>query len=210
VTKAWAKANGSRFPKPAYPSKHLGPSISYRFLKDTKGWRVMVTTEYPETAVVSIKHSGAFGIDINAGCLAVAEINRHGNLVGTRVVPVLTYGKTSDQAEAIIGAAVKMIISQAKDTRKPIIIEKLNFKKKRAELEDKSPRHARMLSSFAYNQIILNIKSATSRAGVQVMEVNPAYTSSIGAINYSQKQGISLHQGAAFVNIRPNTSARIR
>jgi hypothetical protein len=124
--------------KPAYPSKHLGPSISYRFLKDTKGWRVMVTTEYPESAVVSIKHSGAFGIDINAGCLALAEINRHGNLVGTRVVPVPTYGKTSDQAEAIIGAAVKMIISQAKDAGKPLIIEKLNFKKKRAEREDAS------------------------------------------------------------------------
>jgi transposase len=65
-----------------------------------------------------------------------------------------------------------------------------------------------MLSSFAYNQIILNIKSAASRAAVQVIEVNPAYTSTIGAINYAQKHGISVHQGAAFAIARRGSGCR--
>ena len=59
-----------------------------------------------------------------------------------------------------------------------------------------------MISSFAYGKVISGIKAAAFRAGVEVIEVNPAYTSVIGAVNHAQIKGISVHQGAAFAIAR--------
>ena len=108
-----------------------------------------------------------------------------------------TYGKSSDQAKAIIGDAAVKIVAMAATSGKPVVVENLNFAKKKAELEGARRAMARMLSSFACNQVIASIKAAAFRAGVQVIEVNPAYTSVIGAVNHAQKRGVSVHMGAA-------------
>jgi len=46
------------------------------------------------------------------------------------------------------------------------------------------------------------LKAAAFRVGVTVIEVNPAYTSVIGAVNYAQQKGISVLMGAAFAIAR--------
>ena len=43
---------------------------------------------------------------------------------------------------------------------------------------------------------------AAFRAGVEVLEVHPAYTSTIGAVNHAARFGISIHQGAAIAIAR--------
>ena len=190
--------------------KPLGPSLSYRFLKDEKGWRVFITTDMPEIKKASIRDAGKIGVDINADCLAVTEIDRFGNLVDSEVIHLVTYGKNANQAEAIIGDAVKIAVDLAIKACKPIVIEKLKFSKKRAELEGENSKYARMLSSFAYNKIVQSIKSRTHRFGVEVIEVNPAYTSVIGLVNYSKRLGISAHQAAAFAIARRGSGFRER
>jgi IS605 OrfB family transposase len=146
--------------------KSLGPSISYRFLKDAKGWRVFISTEFPKVELVSVKEAGAVGIDINADCIALAETDRFGNLVGTQVFPLVTYGKSSDQAEAIIGDVVKEIVAKAVESGKPIILEKLDFSKKKAVLNGEDPKYARMLSSLTYNGIKSGIKARAFKHGI--------------------------------------------
>jgi len=185
-------------------------ALSYRFIRDEKGWRVMVTTDLPEIKTVSIRQAGAVGVDINENCLAVTEIDRFGNMVATRVIPLVTYGKSSDQAKAIIGDAVKDLVTQAVEARKPIIIEKLDFRKKKAQLEGEHPGRSRMLSSLGYNKIMQCIHSAGYRSGIEVIEVNPAYTSTIGAVNFSKINGISIHQGAALAIARRGAGFRER
>ena len=59
-----------------------------------------------------------------------------------------------------------------------------------------------MLSSFAYRQAIQSLRAAAFRAGVEVLEVNPSYTSTIGAVNHAARFGISIHQGAAIAIAR--------
>lgn len=59
-----------------------------------------------------------------------------------------------------------------------------------------------MLSSFACRQITSHLKAACFRAGVEVIEVNPACTSVIGSVNHAQRHGISVHQGAALAVAR--------
>ena len=82
------------------------------------------------------------------------------------------------------------------------MIEKLNFQKKKAELEALNRKQALMLSSFSCNKVASHIKAAAFRSGVEVIEVNPAYTSVIGAVNHARIKGISVHQGAALAIAR--------
>ncbi len=178
-------------------TKRIGQAISYRFLRDAKGWRVFVSVQAQPVEVTSSRLLGAIGVDINAGHLAVAEIDRFGNPVAFQRIDLPLSGKTAHQAKALIGDTAKRIVERAKAAGKPIVIERLDFARKKAELEDADPRHARMLSAFAYRNIIQHVKSAAFRAGVEVIEVNPAYTSVIGAVNVACCRGVSVHQGAA-------------
>ena len=182
--------------------KRVGTALSYRFVRDDKGWRVFVSVEAQPVATNSRSELGAIGVDVNADHLAVSEADRFGNLIDARRIELVTYGKTPDQAKALIGDAAVAIAAQAKVAGKPVVIEKLEFKKKKAELEAANPKQARLLSSFACRQVAAHLKAACFRAGVEVIEVNPAYTSVIGAVNHAQRHGISVHLGAALAIAR--------
>ena len=182
--------------------KRTGTALSYRFVRDDKGWRVFVSVEAQPVKRVTRSQAGAFGIDINADHLAYAETDRFGNLIDFGMIDCAVHGKTEDQASAIIGDAAAWLAKRAKKAGKPVVIEKLDFQKKKAELESTDRRAARMLSSFAYKKAGASIKSACFRAGVEVLEVNPAYTSVIGAVNYARSKGIPTHQGAAYAVAR--------
>ena len=182
--------------------KRTGTALSYRFVRDAKGWRVFVSCEAQAVNTLTNWSMGAVGMDLNADHLAVSEIDRFGNLIATRRIDLHTYGKSSDQAKALIGDAAVSIVEQARQAGKPVMIEKLNFQKKKSELETVNRKQARMLSSFSCNKVASSIKAAAFRAGVEVIEVNPAYTSVIGAVNHAQRKGISVHQGAALAIAR--------
>ena len=182
--------------------KRIGSALSYRFVRDAKGWRVFVSCEAQTIEQITNTKLGAIGVDINADHLAVSETDRFGNLVHSLRIDLHSYGKTTDQAKALIGDAVVLVAQMAKARSKPIVIEKLDFSKKKAELEATHKPLARMLSSFACNKVISSIKAAAFRRGVEVIEVNPAYTSVIGAVNHAQVKGISVHMGAALTIAR--------
>jgi IS605 OrfB family transposase len=182
-------------------------AISYRFKRDTKGWRVFISVDAPVVTLVTTKALGSIGVDINAEHLAIAEIDRFGNYADAISIPLNTYGKSTEQAKAVIGDAVKQLMEFAECKQKPIVIEKLEFSKKKAELETASKdkyqkRYARMLSSLAYNQIKDVIKSRGFDNGIEVIEVNPAYTSVIGFWKFATRYGLSSHQAAAMVIAR--------
>ncbi len=182
--------------------KRIGIALSYRFVRDDKGWRVFASVEAKPVERVSRKALGAIGVDVNADHLSVSETDRFGNLIDAQRIDLALYGKTPDQAKAVIGDAAVSIAAQAKAAGKPVAIETLEFQKKKAELESADPKRARMLSSFACRQVAAHLKAACFRAGVEVIEVNPAYTSVIGAVNHAQRHGISVHMGAAFAIAR--------
>ena len=182
--------------------KRVGTALSYRFMRDDKGWRIFVSVEAQPVEKDSRRELGAIGVDVNVDHLAVSETDRFGNLIGARRIDMVVYGKRSHQARALIGDAAHSIAAQAKAVGKPVVIEKLEFQKKKAELEAANPKQARLLSSFACRQVGAHLKSACYRAGVEIIEVNPAYTSVIGAVNHAQRHGISTHQGAALAIAR--------
>ena len=123
----------------------LGQSISYRFKRDDKGWRVFVSTRMMAVPVATDQRGGAIGVDLNADHLAVAETDSTGNYVSAWRVPLVIYGRNSRQAEALIGDAVASVVNYAREAGKPIVIEKLDFRQKKAALEGESRKYSRML-----------------------------------------------------------------
>jgi len=135
--------------------KYFGTAMNYRFLKDSKGFRVFVTINLTNNNWVSKKENGLIGIDINANHLALVETDRFLNPIKSIKVSLSTYGKSKNQSLAIIGDAVAQIVNLAKETNKPIVIEQLDFQKKKISLKEPNKKYSRLLSSFSYKAIIL-------------------------------------------------------
>ena len=117
-------------------------------------------------------------------------------------MPLVTYGKSTRQTEALIGDAVASVVEYAREVGKPIVIEKLDFRQKKAVLEGQSRNYSRMLSSFSYGKIKAYFVSRGYREGVEVHQVNPAYSSVIGRVKFMERYGLSVHQAAALVLAR--------
>ena len=179
-----------------------GQAISYRFKRDRRGWRVFASVKHQPVEVVTDRRLGAIGVDVNVDHLAVSEVDYSGNWLRSWTVPLVTYGKSRRQAEALVGDAVAGIVAVARDVGKPLVIENLDFSKKRDLLEGESPGRSRMLSSFAYGSIKTHFLSRGYREGVAVSEVNPAFSSVIGRVLFMERYGLSVDQAAALVLAR--------
>ncbi len=103
------------------------------------------------------------------------------------------------------------MVEYAREVGKPIVIEKLDFRHKKATLAGESRRYSRMLSSFSYGKIKACFLSRGYREGVEVRQVNPAFSSVIGRVKFMERYGLSVHQAAALVLARrlPGCSERI-
>jgi IS605 OrfB family transposase len=175
-----------------------GKAISWRLLHDEKGWRFFATFEIQPVPCTSKENAGVIGLDINVDHLALVETDRYGNPISKKTFPFNLHGKTSDQARAIIGDTTALAIAHARAKNKPLIIEDLDFQKKKTELREKSnTSHARMLSSFAYHSFITHLNSRASKKGVLIKQVNPAFTSLIGRVKFAKRYGLTIHQAAA-------------
>ena len=180
----------------------LGQAISYRFKRDAKGWRVFVTTQMMDVPVVTHHACGAIGVDLNADHLAVSETDGDGNWLRSWRAPLVTHGRNTHQAEAIIGDAVASVVSYAREAGKPIVLEKLDFRHKKALLEGESPKYSRMLSSFSYGKRRACFLSWGIRQGVEVYQVNPAFSSIIGRVKFMERYGLRVYQAAALALAR--------
>ena len=177
--------------------KNRGQAICYRFKKDDKGWRVFVTTALEAPKIESREHSGVIGIDVNANHIDCVETDRYGNPVQVHSFAWNTYGKSNKQAKAITGDLCKKVVDWALQTKKPLVIENLDFKKKKKELASSQKKHARMLSSFSYGLFRTLLQARAYRLGIAVHLINPAYTSVIGSVKFAARYGLSTHLSAA-------------
>ena len=118
--------------------------------------------------------------------------------VWTKGLAISIYGRSHAQIEASLGDAVAEVVATAKKAGKPVVIERLDFAAKRARLrESRGHRYARMLSGFAYAKFMVLMEARCAREGVELLKVNPAYTSLIGLVKFAHGYGISSHEAAA-------------
>ena len=102
--------------------KHYGQALLFRFVRDKKGWWLLVTTVAVRGCPCTRPEAGAMGLDINADHLALALIDRHGNLVNKWTIPCHTFGKTSEQRRAVNGDSCKQVVELAKQAVVPLVM----------------------------------------------------------------------------------------
>ncbi len=181
------------------PDKNDWTAMSWRFVRDRKGWRVLATVSVSPGERISVEGIGVVAVDLNADHLAVTDLDRFGNPIASYRVSCATRGKTHDQAAAIIGDAVSQVVTYAGVRHKPLVAERLAFEAKRAELGQRGARYARMLSAFAYATFHAILEARCYDAGIALRRVHPAYTSVIGAHKFADRYGLSRHHAAALV-----------
>lgn len=180
-----------------------GQALSWRIHRDRKGYRLMVSFARPAAPVSTLgAQYGAIGVDFNADHLAVTETDPGGNLIGSRRIELPFEGKSTGQRAALLSDALEQVLAQALRAKKPIVIEDLDFEKKKKQMAQMSAAQARALSGLAYAAYQQLMASKCHRRGVQLLKVNPAHTSVMGRLKYAHPLGLSVHQAAAGVIAR--------
>ena len=164
---------------------------------------MLVSAEMMDVPFVTDRRRGAIGVDLNADHLAVADTDASGNCLKAWRVPLVTYGKNTNQAEAHHrrrGGQRGGV--RAEKSASPLSSSGWISARRRPSLEGESRRYSRMLSSFAYGKIKAYFISRSYRQGVEVHQVNPAYSSVIGRVKFMERYGLTVHQAAALVLAR--------
>lgn len=148
--------------------------------------------------------NGTVGIDINDNHISLTEIDNRGNLLCCKDYKFNLRDKTKNQRNWIIENTVNKVLDYCVSVGKPLIIEELDFDKKKREFElyNKDKKYHRMLSEFSYRKIIEKLYSRAYKCGIGINEVSPAYTSVIGRLKYSTQKGITVHKAASYVIAR--------
>jgi len=184
--------------KPYYNDFHSavskGTALSYKFLKKENGsWYAHISFTM-EKEIQKIG-TGCLGIDINFGLIATTEVDRSGNFKGMQNYPCDPESLTSEQMEDLISIQLDEIVSNAKLKGYCISAENLDLSKKKLTKYD--PVTNRKIHMIAYDKIWKLLVSKCFKASVQLIGVNPAYTSFIGHFKYEKMYGLSQHNAAA-------------
>jgi IS605 OrfB family transposase len=178
--------------------KKRGQALTWRFKHDKKGWRILASTTLSPPQWKTNKDKGVIGVDINTDHLALVETDRFGNPLCKKTIPLNLYGKSKQQSLALIGDACVQVVNHAEQTLKSLILEDLDFQKKKQALRETcSPSQSRKLSSFSYQAILTHLKSRAFSKQIEVKQVNPAFTSLIGRVKFAVRYGLSIHHAAA-------------
>ena len=160
-----------------------------------------VSFEYPEPEVWLTREYGVIGIDTNASPmhLAIAEVSSNGNLISYQSISLheligLSKNKKKYQEWLIAHKVIKI----AKEKGKAIAIEELNKVKKGYRGDGKAKLRKR-LHNWNFKSLLLKIERLAKLNGIEVIKVNPAYTSIIGSLKYAPQFGLNKDIASAYV-----------
>lgn len=151
------------------------------------------------------KTFGTIGIDYNDGFMQIAETNETGNLVRLERIPLVYHG-TGNRAKSEIEEKIAKIVRRALIVGKTIVIEDLDFRKTKSKTQtgktERGKQYNRMLHKFDYSRYKKTLENCCYRNNVELIKVNPAYTSRFAKAKYCESRKMNVHAGAAFVIAR--------
>ncbi|MEQ8757381.1 MAG: IS200/IS605 family accessory protein TnpB-related protein [Coleofasciculus sp. G1-WW12-02] len=179
-------------------------ALTYRFIqKSLTEWEIHITFDVePAPRITAPVSWGAIGVDLNPNCIGWAMADKDGNLDGFGQFKVNIQSQPKGRTEAILVDVVTDLTKLALEHKRPIVVEKLDFSDKKKRLRELNTRHNRMLSNFAYSKFLQLLLARCFKLGIQVIEVNPAYSSWIGLIKFMSMYGMNSATAAAFVLAR--------
>lgn len=178
-------------------------ALTYRIkIKDSKVLlQIIYNFEHNKDLCVTRNSNGAVGVDFNKGFVSVSESDKYGNLINTFNIDY-QYSKGNQTTNDF-----QIVATQLKDyclnTGKDLVIEKLNFTKKKDNLiSKKGKKYNEMLSTLAYSKFDSIITAKCAKNRIFLHKVNPAWTSWIAKQKYCPKMKLNIHSGASYVIAR--------
>ena len=175
--------------------------LSYKIIKRNGRYYLHCTFEIHVDEFITRSDCGTIGLDFNKGFIALSETNKYGHLVRTQILPYRfkSGDKTTTDLQGIANRAVKLALRTGRD----ICIEDLDFKTKKSKTESKqNKKYNEMLHSLAYRQFSDIVESVTYRNRVNLIKVNPAWTSWLARQKYCPNMKLNVHVGASYVIAR--------
>ena len=178
-------------------------ALTYRIkIKENKVLlQIIYNFEHNKDLCVTRNSYGVIGVDFNKGFVSVSETDKYGNLINTFNIDY-QYRKGNQTTNDFQNIATRLK-DYCLNTGKDLVIEKLNFTKKRDNLiSKKGKKYNEMLTSFAYSKFDLIITSKCAKNRIFLHKVNPAWTSWIAKQKYCPKMKLNIHSGASYVIAR--------
>lgn len=165
---------------------------------------VTVTISYESSAIVTRKDHGLIGIDFNKGFINICETDEKGNIVGIEKMKY-PFGKAGT-TNAGLADVISRACCKAIEKGKSIVAEDLSFERKKRKTkkavtptEKERMRMLNLLPYSRYSQILENI---TFNRKIELIKVNPAYTSRTAEQKFCNQMKLNIHDGAAYVIAR--------
>ena len=178
-------------------------ALTYRIkVKDNKVLlQIIYNFEHNKDLCVTRSSYGVVGVDFNKGFVSVSETDKYGNLINTFNIDY-QYSKGNQTTNDFQYIATKLK-DYCLNTGKDLVIEKLDFTKKKDNLiSKKGKKYNEMLSSLAYSKFDSIITSKCAKNRIFLHKVNPAWTSWIAKQKYCPKMKLNIHSGASYVIAR--------
>ena len=178
-------------------------ALTYRIkIKENKVLlQIIYNFEHNKDLCITRDSYGVVGVDFNKGFVSVSETDKYGNLINTFNIDY-QYSKgnqTTNDFQYIATRLKDYCLSTGKD----LVIEKLNFTKKKDNLISKrGKKYNEMLSTLAYSKFDSIITSKCAKNRIFLHKVNPAWTSWIAKQKYCPKMKLNIHSGASYVIAR--------
>jgi IS605 OrfB family transposase len=152
---------------------------------------------------VHTKENGVLGIDVNGDPyhLALAVVSPDGNLKRHLTLSLEEVDRAPNKGakELLLWKVAHQVVALAEEHGVAIATEKLKYLRK-SRRGDGSGRHFRRKQHrFAYQSLLAKVHSLARKRGVEVLEVNPQDTSTIGMLKYAPQLHLSKDVAAALV-----------
>jgi len=152
---------------------------------------------------VHTKANGVLGIDVNADPyhLALAVVSPDGNLTRYLVLSLAEVDSAPNKGakELALWKVAHQVVTVAEEHGVAIATERLKYLRKSRRGDGSGRSFRRKQHRFAYRALLEKIHSLAQRRGVEVLEVNPQDTSTIGMLKYAPQLHLSKDVAAAYV-----------
>jgi IS605 OrfB family transposase len=148
------------------------------------------------------KEKGVIGIDVNARPfhLVLAEVSSDGNLQSYKSIylsHLLKY-KCRNRKEYEEWLISHEVVRFAKEKGRAIAIEDIK-KLPKGKRGNGKAKLRKILQFFSYRRILKKIESLANQEGIEIVKVNPAFTSVIGMMKYCPQYFIDKDVAGAYV-----------
>ena len=190
----------------ALKNKNSTP-LTYSIIRKNGRYYLHCTFEYrieDKSLFLTRKTYGTIGLDFNKGFIALSEIDRNSNLIGTDILKY-RFGK-GNKTKSDLENCISKILKRSLETGKDVCFEDLNFKGTKSKATkgktDKGKKYNNMLHSLAYSLYDKLITNMAFKNKIGIIKVNPAWTSWIAKNKFCERMKLNIHTGASFVIAR--------